>query len=335
MIKKVLASLLIVMFSFAYAIDYDAPLFRFWSNLDWSFFFDKLKMDFDLCTCPIENSSQMIAGFKMTIVEPIGAVEVSNTPWNFVGLGLKLDKSITRKQGNSRSEDGIFRYTHFIIFPPLGMTFGLIQDFICFERGNIFNFAFLSEVLPQYNNDLIALTEEAAKPVSRIWFANPVAELACSADCASSSFGKPINSLYWCDGCRGSVGAGNSGFVKKVRNRPYEEAEMLAFRILDEMSLTGGMLKTKESSFSYIPTGASLKSSLCKAQYFPLIIKDQYYLQPAYGDKGDDAEPFGKIRTHYDFKMINKQEDDVFFWIWREKDFCAGAMKCRNTFIGY
>jgi len=333
-IKKIIVTFL-AFFNFSYSFNYMAPVFHFWDNLDWSFFFDKMKLDFDLCTCLIKNSSQNIAGFKMTIVEPIGFIESSNTPWNFVGLGIKLDKSVDRRQGYSRGDEdsGAFRYVHFVIFPPLGMTFGLMQDFICFERGNIFNFAFLSEVSPTYNSDLLALTEESAKPVSRVWFSNPAAELACSVDCVSANFGKPINSLYWCDGCRGSVSAGNSGYISKLVNRPYEESEMLAFRIIDEMSFTGGMLKTSEDSFTYLPSGVSIRSSLCKPQYFPVIIKSQYFLQPAFEDKGDDAEPFGKVRVIYDFKMTLKQDDDVFFWLWRKKDFCAGATQCRSTFV--
>jgi conjugal transfer pilus assembly protein TraU len=312
----------------------DREVYHFYENLDWQFFFDKLKFKFELCSCDIEDTGELAAGFKMRMVEPIGFLETSNTPWDFVGLGMKEDKSFLRKQGVSRDTDsaGNFKHAHFIIFPPLGWTIGLVQDYICFERGNIFNLAYLSEVIPSYNNDIIGLMEESAKPISKIWFANPVAELACSADCVTSSLGYPSNSLYWCDGCRGSVTASDTGFART--GRPYEDAESIIFRVLNRMHLYGGMLKTKESFFAYNPAGSNLKSTLCKARYFPVIIKDQYYIQMAKKDKSWDAEPFGKIRFHYDFKSTVKDEDSNFFWLWRERDMCAGAMKCRSTFTG-
>jgi len=305
---------------------------KFYSNLDYDFFFDKIEVTFDICKCKLESSNQWAAGLKTTIVEPIGMIESSLTPWHFIGLDIKLDKSLDRKQGVSRGDNGSFRHAHFIIFPVLGYTLGLVQDFFCFERANIFNIAYLSEVIPAYNNDLIALIEETSKPVSRIWFGNPVAELACSADCVSSTLGYPSNSLYWCDGCRGSVGAGDTGWAGS--SNPYEAAESIAFRVINRMHSYGGMVKTKESFFAYNPGGSHLKSTLCKARYFPLIVKDQYWLQLAKGGKGWDAENFGKIRFNYDFKAEPGDEDSAFFWLWRQRDFCSGGGVCRSTFIG-
>lgn len=307
---------------------------KFYKNLDFNFFFDKLEVSFDICKCELENLNQWAAGLKTTIVEPIGMVESSLTPWHFVGLDIKADKSLDRKQGTSRDKDQSekFRHAHFIIFPILGYTLGLVQDFFCFERANVFNMAYLSEVIPSYNNDLIALIEETSKPVSKIWFGNPVAELACSADCVSSSLGYPSNSLYWCDGCRGSVGAGDTGWADS--GNPYEAAESVAFGVINRMHFYGGLVKTKESFFSYNPGGAHLKSSLCKARYFPLIIKDEYWLQLAKGGEGWDAENFGKIRFHYDFKEVPGDEDSTFFWLWRQRDFCSGGGVCRSTFTG-
>lgn len=325
--------LLIILLTFSTA-NADREVFHFYENLDWSFFFDKLDFKFDVCHCDLKDTGHFAAGFKMRMAEPIGFIETSPIPWYFVGLGLKMDKSFFRRNGVTRddADGGDFRYAHFVIFPPLGWSIGLMQDYICFERGTIFNLAYLSEVLPSYNNDIIGLAEESVKPISKVWFANPVGELACAADCASSTVGIPLNSLYWCDGCRGSVGASDTGFSNM--SRPFEDAEKVAFGVLNRMHAYGGMLKTKESYFAYNPAGSNLKSTLCGARYFPVIIKDQYYLQLAKGSKSWDAEPFGKIRFHYDFKSTPTDQDSNFFWLWRIKDMCAGAMKCRSTFTG-
>lgn len=311
-------------------------VYKFYKNLDYDFFFDKLDVSFDICRCEIESTDQWLAGFKYTLVEPIGFIESSITPMDFVGLDTKGKEAtdFTRKQGTSRKGDNetTFRHAHFMIFPVLGYTLGLVQDFFCFERANIFNMAYISEVIPSHNNDLIGLAEETTKPVSKIWFANPVAEMACGVDCAASAVGKPINSMYWCDGCRGSVTASDTGWSRA--SEPFEDTESLAFRVINRMHVYSGMLKTKESTFAYNPVGSHFKSSMCEARYFPVIVKDQYYLQLAKGDMSWDATNFGKLRFQYDFKSEPTDGDSVFFWLWRERNMCGGAAKCRSTFNG-
>ncbi|QEH06500.1 TraU family protein [Sulfurospirillum multivorans] len=324
----------VLLFSSSLIARTGGEVYKFYKNIDYDFFFDKLEVSFDICKCEIETSDQWLAGFKYTLVEPIGFIESSITPMHFVGLDIKTAdaKKLMRKQGTSRKGDDstTFRHAHFIIFPVLGYTLGLVQDFFCFERASVFNMAYISEVIPSHNNDLVALAEETVKPVSKIWFANPVAEAACGADCASSTAGYPINSLYWCDGCRGSVTGSDTGWSRA--SEPLEDTESVAFRVINRMHAYSGMLKTKESTFAYNPVGSHMKSSMCEARYFPVIVKDQYYLQLAKEDKSWDAKNFGKIRFQYDFKTDPTDEDSVFFWLWRERNMCGGAAKCRSTF---
>ena len=67
------------------------------------------------------------AGFKISIVEPIGIIETTNTPWNIVALGTKFAKSVGRKQGNSRDDGHNKRYTHFVAFPVMA-ALNFVQD---------------------------------------------------------------------------------------------------------------------------------------------------------------------------------------------------------------
>jgi len=307
----------------------DPPMFTFYENLDWQFFFDKFRVDAEICACDIEDSTQTPIGFKMRFAEPIMAINSSNTPLNLVGLGIKLDKSLSRRQGYSRSgKDGAgFRYTDILIFPILGWTLGLVQDEVCFERGTFLSMGYLSRFDPSYNNDAVGLMVATGSPISRIWFSNPIAEMACVADCAAATFGEPISALYYCNGCRGSVSASDTGYVKGT-DRVFEASEELVFRVLNKMHTYGGLTKTSETSISPNPTNTALKNSRCKEQYFPLMLKGQYYLQVP----KSDAKSFGAMRFHYDFKSMPHDEDDVFFWLWRIKDTCLGATKCRSTF---
>jgi conjugal transfer pilus assembly protein TraU len=38
-----------------------------------------------------------------------------------------------------------------------------------------------------------------------VLFANPLAQISCAADCAAASAGLPLDSLFWCGGCQGSL----------------------------------------------------------------------------------------------------------------------------------
>lgn len=327
-IVLVLSALLV----FSNIVKADDPYaFTFYENFDWTHFFDSFRVDAELCQCDLEDlDTQYPLGFKMRFAEPIGFWNTTNMPLNFEqSLGIQLDTSMTRRQGYTRSEeDGTgFRYADFIIFPILGWTLGTVQEYVCFERGTFLSMGYLSRFDPSYNNDVIGLMVATGAPISRVWFSNPVAEVACVADCAAATFDEPLSSLFYCDGCRGSVSASDTGYVKNT-HKPYEASEEIVFRAMNKMHTYGGLTKTSEAGISPNPTGITLKNSRCDAQYFPLMLKGQYHIQVPYWD----AEYFGKMRFHYDFKSMPQDRDDVFFWLWRYKDICLGATKCRSTF---
>lgn len=331
--KILLSFLLSVLFLIhARAEGLNSPMFEFYENLDWNFFADKMEAEFDICSCEIEGSNQTPVGFKMRFVEPIMGVSVSNTPWNIVGMGIRMDESLWRKQGHSRGDlkdDFGFKHINAVIFPILGWTIGMAQDYICFERGTFLNMAYFSEVDPLYNNDVMGLIGEGAKPLSRLWFSNPIAEIGCAIDCAvTTTTGRPMNSLYYCNGCRGSASAADTGYTRRGMN--IENSEMLLFRLISKMHAYGGLVKTADVSFTQNPTGSNIRSARCEARYFPTIVKEQYFAQLP----NNDAHPLGKMRFHFDFKSKPNDEDDVFFWLWRMNDTCVGATKCRSTFTG-
>lgn len=322
------------LFALSQSIFAAAPMFEFYKNLDWSGFFDKMKGEFDICSCEIENVNQNAVGVKLRYVEPIMGLSLSNTPWNIVGMGMKMDNSIKRKQGTSRGDSDednsfMFKYINAVIFPILGWTIGAAQDYMCFERGTFLNMAYFSEIDPSYNSDVLGLAVATASPASRVWFANPIAEAACLIDCTiATSLNRPINSLYFCNGCNGSIYAANTGYNRMGLN--IVNSEMIAMRMLSQMHTYGGMLKTADVSFTQNPFGTNIRSARCKPRFFPGIVKEQYLLQLP----NNDMQPLGRIRFQYDFKTKPTDEDNVFFWLWRMRDICVGATKCRSTFTG-
>ncbi len=127
--KTLFLILLALMFTEPINARTGGEVYKFYKNLDYDFFFDKLEVSFDICKCEIETTEQWLAGFKYTLVEPIGFIESSITPMHFVGLDIKTAdaKKLNRKQGTSRKGDDTttFRHAHFVIFPVLGYTLGL------------------------------------------------------------------------------------------------------------------------------------------------------------------------------------------------------------------
>lgn len=101
-IKTLILILIVSILSSSLHARTGGEVYKFYKNLDYDFFFDKLEVSFDICKCEIETTDQWLAGFKYTLVEPIGFIESSITPMHFVGLDIKTAdaKKLTRKARN-------------------------------------------------------------------------------------------------------------------------------------------------------------------------------------------------------------------------------------------
>lgn len=309
----------------------DKPLLNFMKTIDWEFMGDKTEFTLDICSCDIGEGGKG-AGLRATIAEPAFAMESTNEPWNLVGLGVSLDKSMNRKRGVSRNNDdsGMRRYLHTIAFAPLGLL-NFAQDSVCFERLSGASFLYWSETIPSQTNDMVAIFTQSSKgPLSKIWFNNPVAMLACTADCASSSFDVPLNSMHWCAGCSGVTG-NNTAFGEGKQNDPITSHHVFALSALDDLHYAGVMSKVSNATFAFSPV-SQMPDSMCGPTYFPLAIKTQYRLQLAYPTVWD-ATTIGKFRaTWAEFKNKPTSDDDVMTWGWIIKDTCVGGAKCKSFF---
>lgn len=303
------------------------PVFNPMKTIDWYFFGDNFNYTIKLCSCKIGDSGLTKAGFEASFYEPIGLIDVAATPWDFPSIGIKLQKSMGRKQGDavaSNSTETSFKYTHFIIYPIFAVL-NFVTDYVCFERLSALSFGFMAEINPAWNNDTIATFLAPEKLLFAL--ASPI----CILDCAASSLGKPINSLYFCAGCWEPLST-DTGWTDG--KQPVTEAGTLATRLLDVMHKTYALTKTSNASFASMTSKATLKGSMCQESYFPLVLKSQYKLQLAYPVTWD-AITIGKIRTPWaQYKLGADRLLDMSFWVWRKRDMCAGAYKCRSTFNG-
>lgn len=309
------------------------PLLNFMKTVDWEFMGDKTEFTLDLCNCDILEGGKG-AGLRAKLAEPVGVMETTNTPWKLVSLGgIMLDKSIGRKEGNSRGDDeGEFRrYLHTMAFAPLGIL-QFVQDSVCFERLTGASFLYWSEIIPSQTNDIVALFTQSAKgPFSKIWYNNPIAAMACTVDCASTTFSNSMNSLHWCAGCAGVTG-NNTAYGMGKDNDPITSHHVFALSAIDDLHYGGLYSNLQAAAFFEFSPVSKILNSMCEPTYFPMAIKSQYRLQLAYPTVWD-ATKIGQFRlTWAEFKNKPLSADDVMTWVWTIKDTCVGGSKCKSFY---
>ncbi len=162
-----------------------------------------------LCLCPKPPFGQPTPGIVVSYFEPVRMVDVTRVPFCLVNLGgmtLGRDDNTNPKSRGTvnltQGEGGIknsFFHVHWYVFPVFAL-FELFTDMLCFDNAKL-DIAFMTEIDPLWNHDEMALILNP----EAILFGNPIAQLACSVDCAKASFGFGIESMFWCAGCHGSV----------------------------------------------------------------------------------------------------------------------------------
>ncbi len=326
--KKI--TLLFLAFMYTSSLSADAPAcLNFISSIDWRHFADSIDFKFKSCVCGEKNTAK--AGWSVGISEPIGVLDSVNTPWSFPCLDLKLDTRIDRPQGVSQDggdHSGGEKNYHFIIFPVFSVM-NFAQDTFCFERADTLNIGTMSEVLPQARNDILANIVDGG---INLLTANPLAQAACVVDCASSVIGKPINSMFWCSGCWETPKT-DSSFV--AAQNPVAEAAAHVQKLTRFLHRTSLLSKTSNAKFAFTTSEAgSVANSMCEERYFGERIKTQYQYNLNTPTTGKAFTTGSYPLSTFAFKNTLSSGDDFSMWLWRTRDYCAGAYKCRSTFAG-
>jgi conjugal transfer pilus assembly protein TraU len=154
------------------------------------------------CVCP---GTPPQIGVPITFWEPARMVDVTRTPYKLAGLGgIRIAETSLKKRGSvsliaETPSYTSFHHVHYYVFPILALL-NLCTDFQCIEKGEL-DVAYMSEFDPTWaDEDLQLIFNPEA-----LLFSNPLAQLACIADCTASSLATPIDKLFWCAGCEGSL----------------------------------------------------------------------------------------------------------------------------------
>ncbi len=254
-------------------------------------------------------------GVPLTFWEPLYLIDVTRHAYKFMGLGgISVGKESIKNRGAvSLIADGpeqqSFYHVHLYTYPILALL-ELFTDFTCAHKGDL-DLGYMSELDPLWNDDQLSiiLNGEAG------FFSTPLAQTACIADCASCSFGKPQDALFWCAGCQGSL----YPFTGTVGHHvgAVQASSLLVHRVLAKLHRSF-LLKGYE------------KNEFCEAKYLPTIKKSLYKTQlihPIPQTKGQ-CHPLGKTDTLWGAgKSFPYGGEDFVYLIWTKKQCCLDAVK--------
>jgi conjugal transfer pilus assembly protein TraU len=256
-------------------------------------------------------------GIAIGFWEPSRMIDVTTKPWCFPSLGgtslnpgfdIGRGQSTHSMMGGGADSNSAKYYAHYYIYPLL-YWMEILTDFACFEQST-FDIAYVTEIDPLWNDSQLTalINPEVAL------FANPIAVAACVADCAKTSAKKlPIDELFWCAGCQGSMYPMNGNISASVSRA--QSGRLAAERILYKMHRMG------------LSWGTAGSRALCGKYLMPVLKKSQYRIQmtnPVATTKGDFAcSPIGATTMNPQTgRTYPVKGEDMSFLIWRKRNCC-------------
>lgn len=246
--------------------------------------------------------------------EPVRLADVTNKPWCFVNLGGKRiapgfnighGDAFRAKDGH---ETGAKWNVHWYIY-PLIYWMEVLTDMACMEQSS-FDIAYVTEIDPLWQDD--ALTALINPEVAV--FANPVAQVACAADCAMATANLPLDELFWCAGCQGRMYPMNGNVAEHVGQ--IQSSRLAVERFAYKMHRMG------------IAWGTMGSKGLCKKYLMPVMRKQQYRIQavnPIAATKGRYAcPPIGASdMMPGSGRALPAVGEDFGYLVWRKRNCCV------------
>jgi conjugal transfer pilus assembly protein TraU len=246
------------------------PMFNPVTNVDWSMFVREFRF-LGICACgdPIPR-----VGFRIRYAEPLGLIETTQKPFFFPSFNLNIGLFAgLYKVGSQVDDSGSTIHVHYIWYPVFWVL-DILSSVLCMQVDpTAVDIAYLSELDPTWNYDELSHILQPDK----LLYANPIAQAACIADCAASTFQRPLNALYWCAGCWGSIFP-QTGNVQEQKRNDVIASYLIATRLIDQLHTSFVLFAT---SIGEAAGTEEVPNSICNPVPFPRIIKSQYWLQPA------------------------------------------------------
>lgn len=266
-----------------------------------------------ICICPNPKAFGLpTPGLAVGFWEPRRMVDVTKRPFCMSSIGgMQLDPGIKIGEGSmpyeGEDEGRIGNWHVHWYINPIVAILNLIVDNLCVDK-TIFDLAYLTELDPLWNNDSLAfiLNPEA------ILFGNIIAQAACAADCVASTVWKPLDPLFWCAGCQGTMYpfTGNA-------------AEHLTSIQATSLIVEKFTFKLHRQLQAWVTSGPE---AICHPIPAPIIKKSQYRLQttiPVVGNGDYGCNPYGKTTILHDsLKEIPITGEDFGYFVWGKRNCC-------------
>jgi len=286
------------------------PMFNPITDVDWSMFVREFRF-LGICACgdPVPR-----VGLKIQYAEPIALIETTQKPFFFRSINIDLCMaSGLYKVGSQMGDSGSSLNSHFVWYPVFWVL-NILSDVLCMQADpTSIDFGYLSEVDPTWTYDEL---NHFIQP-EKLLFANPIAQSACLADCAASTFQKPLNLMFWCAGCWGGIFP-DSGNVQEQKQNDIVQSNLTATRIIDKMHNAFLLWATSPGETVGL---SEIPDSICQPMPFPRIIKTQYWLQPAC-PVTRNAYAIGTIPPVFEAFAKSPGYEDYVHVLWRKRVCC-------------
>ncbi|MEQ1601326.1 MAG: conjugal transfer pilus assembly protein TraU [Methylophilaceae bacterium] len=263
-----------------------------------------------LCACGIPPK----VGVSISFWEPARIVEAVRKPYCFTSLGgVTIDPGVDAPAHAQEKNGKSFYQMHWYISPLL-FWLEVIMDDPCLEQG-VFDLAYMTELDPLWSDsELTFLLNPDA-----VLFANPLAQAACSADCVAATAGFPLNTLFWCAGCQGSMYPLDGWVGSHVGG--VQASTLLMQRMINKMHR------------ELLIWGAHGKEGMCSFYPIPIMDKRAYKTQMLYPipntkkENGRCCSTLGRSTVISGAgKEFPYKGEDFAYMLYRRRDCCQGAI---------
>ena len=266
-----------------------------------------------ICNCGLK------LGIKMGFWEPSRLVDVTRTPYCFVGLGgFTIDfgfRAPAHAQTSMNTSDSAtsFYQVHWYTNPQL-FWLEVLLDNSCLEKG-VLDIAYITEIDPLWAD---SETSFIINPDVSL-FSNLLAQAACAADCVAATAGFPLSELFWCAGCQGSMYPLNGWVGSRVG--AVQASTLLVTRMTNKLHR------------ELLMWSASGEDGLCWYYPQPLMDKRNYKFSMVYPIPqtkkilGRCCQPFGRSSVVWGSgREYPVSGEDYAYQIYRKRDCCAGSL---------
>ncbi len=265
-----------------------------------------------VCVCNMPPPVFIKVGLPLSMWEAGHLIETVKHPWCSPSVGTQLPVLYnmnalgTETDYNSTNSNHAAAQVHVIIY-PVWTLIGLFVDVICFQYLKSFDFLYVTEIDPLWQNDMWAtlLGPEA------ILVANPVAQLACSIDAVKANINRGLDLLFWCMGSWGST----YPMSENVTSTGYLQANA---------SLAARMIaKLHRELLLWGTIGNPTVTGYCQRYPMPVWRKSQYNLLLLHPIPDSRRMVIGKAGLLWTAgKNIPFKGDDFVWMLYNKRDCC-------------